>query len=100
MFTFMMTAVCLFHLVNNIYNGDVKLQLDHVKMIYDLLYEFAVPIVTVTGVSSYRYNSTAIMVTWAPVNNSREVMKGIIQGYQVSLACNIYLHVIHLFAME
>ena len=44
---------------------------------------YLVPIVSVTGVSSYRYNATAIMITWKPVNNSREVMKGIILGYQV-----------------
>lgn len=45
---------------------------------------FTVPIVTVTGINAYRYNATAILVTWDSIDNTREVMKGEIMGYQVS----------------
>ncbi|XP_071155484.1 contactin-like [Mytilus edulis] len=42
------------------------------------------PIVTVTGINAYRYNATAILVTWDSIDNTREVMKGEIMGYQVN----------------
>lgn len=42
-----------------------------------------VPSISITNVQAYPYNATALMVTWDPVPDTREVMKGKLLGYQV-----------------
>ncbi|XP_061176195.1 contactin-like [Saccostrea echinata] len=43
-----------------------------------------IPTVSVTNVQAYPYNSTALMVTWDPIPDTRESMKGKLLGYQVN----------------
>jgi len=35
------------------------------------------------GVKAVYYNATAAIVEWIPVNNTRDVMKGVLIGYRV-----------------
>ena len=44
---------------------------------------FPVPTISITNVQAYPFNSTALMVTWDPVPDTREAMKGKLLGYQV-----------------
>lgn len=43
-----------------------------------------IPSISITNVQAYPYNATALMVTWDPVPDTREVMKGKLLGYQVN----------------
>ncbi|XP_041371548.1 contactin-like [Gigantopelta aegis] len=42
------------------------------------------PVTVPTNIYSYAVNATAIMVQWDAIPNTREIMKGKIQGYQIN----------------
>ena len=42
-----------------------------------------VPLLRPTNVNGWEINSTALWVTWDPMPNNREAIKGVIQGYEV-----------------
>lgn len=54
------------------------------------IFSFAVPIATPTNIWGEKYNSTAIMVYWDPVVNTRQYMKGKLWGYQVYWTITFY----------
>ena len=37
------------------------------------------------GVKAVYYNATAAIVEWIPVNDTRDVMKGVLLGYRVCI---------------
>lgn len=43
------------------------------------------PVGVPNNVFADTYNATAMMVTWDPVPDTREVMKGRVEGYQVKI---------------
>ena len=43
----------------------------------------SVPIGVATDVRAYQYNSTALLVEWTPVPDTRENIKGVLLGYRV-----------------
>ncbi|XP_022316570.2 contactin-3-like isoform X2 [Crassostrea virginica] len=43
-----------------------------------------IPTISITNVQAYPFNSSALMVTWDPVPDTREAMKGKLLGYQVN----------------
>lgn len=47
-----------------------------------------VPIAAPQGLYCDAHNSTAMLVTWELVEDTRETMKGKVWGYQVGLASN------------
>ena len=46
---------------------------------------FAVPPHPPTGVSGGAINGTALLVTWNPMQNTRAIIHGTIQGFEVTL---------------
>lgn len=43
------------------------------------------------------YNSTALNVSWAPIDQSREMLRGKLIGYRVSILHVNYLHNINFY---
>jgi len=48
-----------------------------------LCYCCSVPKGVPIGVKAVYYNATAAIVEWIPVNDTRDVMKGVLLGYRV-----------------
>lgn len=43
-----------------------------------------IPVGVPSNVRIIRYNATALKVTWIPVTDSRDMIKGVLKGYRVS----------------
>ncbi|KAK3105596.1 hypothetical protein FSP39_001377 [Pinctada imbricata] len=44
-----------------------------------------IPLARPTNVNGWEINSTALWVTWDPVNNTRAAIKGVVQGYEINV---------------
>ncbi|XP_078334418.1 contactin-like isoform X2 [Crassostrea virginica] len=44
-----------------------------------------IPLLRPTNVNGWEINSTALWVTWDPMPNNREAIKGVIQGYEINV---------------
>lgn len=49
-------------------------------------FPFPVPTVVPENVNVVTYNGTAVTVLWTPVPDTHKDMKGVVQGYQVSIS--------------
>ena len=50
------------------------------------MYLYSVPVGVAEKVKAYPYNSSAIVVNWEAVPNTRESIKGVLLGYRVGEA--------------
>lgn len=60
------------------------------KMNLFFIHYFSVPVAVPNMVWVEAYNSTALMVHWTPVPNTRDSMKGRLRGYKVN-DCPLFL---------
>lgn len=58
-------------------------------------YNITVPLLRPTNVNGWEINSTALWVTWDPLPNTRDAIKGVIQGFEVGFSSSNIICVKH-----
>lgn len=58
------------------------------------------PQVSPQQIFAISYNSTSLNVSWSPIDQSREMLRGKLIGYRVSLFYNINLRIIFTYVQN